>query len=743
MSTDINTVAGGDIANIVTRTADLESVGLRTPQTVGLSGVPDAGTAPADNTYVFAQPVSRLSRVPSIRIYAAATGTLAIRRFAKSGDDFTQVGDDVDITISATGEQTLASGADYSAFTVEAGEYLGFYSVGVIARVAATGAAFYRGSGDVTAFSDSGSQDNISMQIGFDLVAYETDRLQAEIDAAEARITPIESFEGQRSGVRVIGRDGAMTAGSVSGSNSTIAFAQPVHFKGTVTKIDVQVEATGTLSVKVFKRDGETMTQIGTDVTITVSETGLQTFVAGTDFTAFAVEPGQYLGFFNSGVMAFVSSPATHDEAFWLGGTGNVSTFVDGDASTAQQWQIGFTVTPRLPPPSTDAQGAVSGKSTYAAYTPVGGVIQAHLGYGQSWMERNGDNGADAAMLEALHPMRAITNFTPTDSELFPAYETNTAVQTIMGPMGLRMAQDAEQAGRQATIYALQLGTGGRTLEQLAASDMPFYVTDSATPYAYFLDAVTNAVSLADAIGCRFEVATLTWCQGAANGGTAYATYKSRLADLFDRLNADIKAATSQRKNVTFLILQPPGQDWQNLQAQVDLANERADTVLAVAGWSLPQHDSIHFSTAGAIMGGEILAAAANAVAMGQPWSAPYIRDVTRSGTTITGYFGGGHAVRVDETVNTARHYVSGSPVANFGFEYSGANITAVSVTPIGFTITLDAAAAGTLGYAWSGATRPDGGSANRGALRADWIGQPVYTTEPLRLWVASGYWVL
>ncbi|WP_300440400.1 hypothetical protein [uncultured Mameliella sp.] len=730
---------------------------LEFSQEIGLTGTPATSTVFSAQTYVFSEVVTRNSTLDQLDLYAVATGTLTIRRFAKSGDDFAQVGSDLDVTISSTGALTLVGGTDYTATEVLEGEYLGFYGPTVVGRVAETGAAFYSGSGDSTGFTDASTQDNINIQLRFTLGARETDLIRDEVDALDTRVTEAEVLTEGTSGVRVIGRDGDMVADTASGANAPCVFAQPVHFKGTVDRINLYAAATGTFYAKLFTKAGNVFTQVGSDTAITVSSTGAKSYVAGTDFTAISVDPGHYLGFFVNGVPAMVSSAG---EAIFLGsGTGNASTLTDTQSQSNVQFQVSFRVTPSIVP-STSTGGMVAGKGDVAVDAPGSGVIVGHLGYGQSWMQLNGSDGALTAFEAIKFPMNAIT-LEDTEGPIgwgggsriaattfWPVHETDGAAQSVMGPSVCRSALNSRKLGRRAVYFGRQEGQGGQKVENLLPSDDPSYVGTSQA-YANLIGAVTDAVSISAGIGMLFEVPVVAWCQGAADAGLSVAAYTAIFETLIGHIQTDIMAETGQEYPPQILIVQPPGSDtsgeWPCLQAQVEIAASRSDVTLVCSGWAIPQHDGIHFEAEGCVQVGELVALSAEAVALGQPWSAPYLRDVTRSGTTITAYVGGPHGVMVDETIATDRHYVSGSPVADYGFEWAGTSgsISSVTVEPRKIIIELDTDEAGTLGFAYHGSSRGDGKSVNRGTIRADWKAKSAFLDRDLTLWLASGFWDL
>lgn len=735
---------------------------LEFSQTIGLDGTPASSSAFVDATFAFAEVVTRNSTLDTLVFWAVATGTVTVRRFARSGNDFSQVGTDLDIVVSSTGLNSLTGGGvDFAAFEVLEGECLGFYGPGVLGRINATGPAFYQGSGgDETSFTDSASATNIQIQLKFGLGARETDLIRDEVDALDARVTDAEVTTDAIREVRVIGRDGAFSDASPPALVTPFIFGEPVVFAGTVSAVPVYANDVGTIPLKVFRRVGASYVQVGSDYTITVSEPGFHLFTSA-DWTGgtISVQPGDFLGFFNDGNVVAFANVSGHDEYYlWdTAAPGNVSTLTPNSRANSKQFQIGFTITPSAPL-AAGQTGNVATADTFAVEAGASGTITGHLAYGQSWMDANGNNGALTAFQGPLYPLRIVTLDDGNGPQgwggaartasigLTPLSEENPNVQTPIGAMGVRMARNMQLRGSSGAMFFRSEAHGGRSLAQLMPSDDPDYTGTSAA-YTNLIAAVTEFVTHATSLGLSAEIATVSWCQGAADSGTAYATYKTLFERLISEIQTDIQAATGQTSGPTILIVQPPGTDtsgnWPCLQAQVDVAAERDDVVLVCAGWAIPQHDTTHFDTEGAVQVGELMASAAEAVAIGQPWSDPYLRDVTRNGTTITAYVGGPHGVLVDETVATTNHQVSSAYVANYGFEYSGANITAVVVEPRKITITLDADASGTLAYAYHATSRGDGASVNRGTIRADYRAKSAFVDRGNNLWLASGYWSL
>src|SRR5688572_26848003 len=87
----------------------------------------DGGQAfSGNNVLVFGEPILRTGRLLEMNIYSAASKELIIKRFTKSGNDFTQVGSDYPFNVT-TGLQKY-SRSHFGHIAVVAGEYLGIFS---------------------------------------------------------------------------------------------------------------------------------------------------------------------------------------------------------------------------------------------------------------------------------------------------------------------------------------------------------------------------------------------------------------------------------------------------------------------------------------------------------------------------------------------------------------------------------------------------------------------------------------
>lgn len=398
-----------------------------------------------------------------------------------------------------------------------------------------------------------------------------------------------------------------------------------------------------------------------------------------------------------------------------------------------------------------------------------GGIYMLDFAYGQSWVDDNGKPGTLQHLKVAKDPHYVLMpddvygadGISYVEEPRSPfgltAYrEMDPELQTFMGPYGLRWAHDARQGGRFPGVAVMSCGHGGYSLERLAPKDFKWADQNKGlTPvYENMLVGVRAFRDSLSQYGQRLHVRYIPWIHGAANADASYVKYSMMLKELWERMQKDVMEITGQLTAPKMLLMQPPGSQnygaWKNLQAQVDFANKRHDVVFVGSGWGIDQHDGIHFTKYGILEAAEIMAMAARADALGNEWSAPYVRPQTviRQGSVITGKFS--TPVVYDDSVRTKRHYLSDftSPIPFYGFEYSGCEIlNANLVGQEEFRIELAEAVPGKLGFAWHGKDRRTNTkgtkrneSVNRGTLRAKRMYQPALSKRVIRLWLASFY---
>lgn len=424
-----------------------------------------------------------------------------------------------------------------------------------------------------------------------------------------------------------------------------------------------------------------------------------------------------------------------------------------------------------------------SGSATF--YKPMGPIIGI-VAYGQSWEARNGQ-GSPAqndvngyTLTGARYPRNALTlddgrgwlgwegSTSRTDATAFVAgFEADARIQTITGAMAFRLAKTANDEGRPLVVMARTEARGETPIEELMPLDMEGALDGG--PWAAWLGAVQNAYDIAQELGVGFELRFIPWTHGQNNIDDSYADYRSKVEALFDRMSADAMAITGQTIPPQFLIMQQPSSQNKGysdtFKVVSDLCRERDDCTLVSAGYGHSMIDLVHLDRWGTVAEGELRAITVEKHLRGEPWGSPQLANPQRSGAVITFDVIGAHDVVADESIVSDRHQIGGTydsetgvysggvPVPNLGFEASlnGAAATIASVVVDRRRITVTLASTPTSGtlqvrYAMyndnaTTSARGDGRSANRGNIRADWIGYSNQRPERrLYRWLASDY---
>lgn len=216
---------------------------LLSSQRIGKPADYTNGSTANASTYVFASPISADGRLETLGLWARNAGTIAIRRFNRSGNTFTQVGADLVKTVTAG----LNSFSDLS-WPVQAGEYLGFYGLNVVGFISTSDdfGGYYTGAGNVTTFTSATVAAGIALQVGFKVVGIdETSEGVADfIGASEA--TPVGlvvSIRGHiRRGADKFGFSGAVTLGAASTGTAT---AETTNLANTTLELAYFAASTG------------------------------------------------------------------------------------------------------------------------------------------------------------------------------------------------------------------------------------------------------------------------------------------------------------------------------------------------------------------------------------------------------------------------------------------------------------------------------------------------------------------
>jgi len=157
-------------------------------QVVGTTETPVSATTLGNITVAFANPATMDGFVTRVAGYALASGSLAIKRFTRAGDVFTQVGNDYVVSVPAGLFSIDLSGM--IAIPVNEGEYLGFYGFPMVGRSAVSttiDVPFYNsatGSGNVSSFTDAAVQEALRPELRF--VVEKATVTEARVSRAEA-----------------------------------------------------------------------------------------------------------------------------------------------------------------------------------------------------------------------------------------------------------------------------------------------------------------------------------------------------------------------------------------------------------------------------------------------------------------------------------------------------------------------------------------------------------------------------
>lgn len=178
---------GGIVEDLVSRHYVTDTALAGTVQTIGRKETPVTGTAGGLFTFVFANPVSASGAISKIRAFGLGEGAIAVKRFTRSGDVFTQVGPDYPVQIGLGAVEMTP--AEFGKIAVNAGEYLGFYptSASLPFVFTGTGSPYYNpaSAGNFRAFTDA-AVATPSLQVGFDIAAGHHGDVPSRVDIAEA-----------------------------------------------------------------------------------------------------------------------------------------------------------------------------------------------------------------------------------------------------------------------------------------------------------------------------------------------------------------------------------------------------------------------------------------------------------------------------------------------------------------------------------------------------------------------------
>lgn len=262
---------------------------------------------------------------------------------------------------------------------------------------------------------------------------------------------------------------------------------------------------------------------------------------------------------------------------------------------------------------------------------------------------------------------------------------------------------------------------------------------------------------LADTNGFEYRLGPMAWLQGEADAAAANtkAVYKDSLTELVADLKRDYQYAafvdTSNFKLVGHQqAFTQAGRTYGEIAvALIELHREgTSDIVCLGPGYTYEYTtiNNVHMTSNGYRNAGEKYGQAMRTILDGGTWNPCHITAVSRSTTTIT----------VDVYVPEPPLVVDTSlvaAVADNGFEYSGANITGVSIIDNGvgdnnaqIEITIDADAGGTLSFAYENSdldlrVGPVVGA--RGNFRDSESAVTDNDSTPLYNWLCTDQWVV
>jgi|GEM_PF-3217686 hypothetical protein len=218
------------------------------PFSLGVFGEPVSGASIAANTYLLANPFHRPSLLSSLEFYARRDGTLKVKHFDTDFNEITSV------TLSVkTGLNSFEYG-ELGGFSVDEGNYVGFYSDAVVYLQTKEHAGQYRslGPGDLTSpDSVGGIIDKLSLQIKLTFSQIESTESSEDtdyrvVDALNKNIKFTRRL-GQQSSVF---GDGTQQAGY-----GYYAFLDPVANDGEITAFRAFMAEGGSVKIAICSRN--------------------------------------------------------------------------------------------------------------------------------------------------------------------------------------------------------------------------------------------------------------------------------------------------------------------------------------------------------------------------------------------------------------------------------------------------------------------------------------------------------
>lgn len=200
--------AADDVSDV--RDAIIGSTGTRSVLGRPLGATLLAGSAVGSANYVLAQALAADQYLEYLEIYnPGSAGPVKLRREAKSGDNFTQVGDVLTVNLPIANAFNRVDYKDFGAWKALMGERIGIVArVGGVSRMSFvsgagdSGGYFDSGSGgDTGNFTDAGALTNNQLQVRYGLItALPQEGLIGEVADHEDRIAALEEGSGGAAG---------------------------------------------------------------------------------------------------------------------------------------------------------------------------------------------------------------------------------------------------------------------------------------------------------------------------------------------------------------------------------------------------------------------------------------------------------------------------------------------------------------------------------------------------------------
>lgn len=412
-----------------------------------------------------------------------------------------------------------------------------------------------------------------------------------------------------------VGTPNTPVAGTVSSSGTWFIDA-PFPHDGTLASVTFNAPATGTFILKLATLTGSyTATQQGADISITVSATGLHTYVAGTDFGAgIAVTAGWIWGVYAPGILTH-HAPAVTGDAGWIYAGGNQTTASSGSLSNSVGFEIQVATSYRTPRTIDDVIASAIVQAGAGGGSRKGGRFTYdynHLiGYGQSNM---GGNGGTAVTTAQEFDLVCVGGQDPSPTALLPATVANSQIGTFsespilgVGKMLKQRALDKLGVADTDFTWLLILANDGYTGYSITQ------LNKGTAPYAQVLSQVTAIKAIADAAGKTFGVPAIYWVQGEADTGLTGAAYKADLLQLESDLRTDIMAITGQTVAPPLVCWQLSSRSRQVALATLQASHEREGIIVAAPAYQYGPGgyaDGVHLATLDRKINGGYLAIA-------------------------------------------------------------------------------------------------------------------------------------